>query len=78
MSYVKQVATLDSTSKKQNTKIQKGLMAGTIKEETKRGGQKKAKRHTSHTNQGKGRKLVLLMVGGNFTHSPLMLLECKL
>jgi hypothetical protein len=71
VSYVNEVATLDSTSKtlkKQNTKIQKRLMAGTIKEEKKRGGQRKAKRHTSHRNQEKGRKLILLMVGGNLIH----------
>ncbi len=62
---------------KKTTKIQKRLMTGTLKEETKRGGQRKAKRHTSHTNQEKRRKLVLLMLGDNFTHSPLMLHGCK-
>jgi hypothetical protein len=40
---------------KKTTKIQKRLMAGTLKEETKRGGQTKAKTHTSHTNQEKRR-----------------------
>jgi hypothetical protein len=49
------------------------LMAGTIKEETKWEGQ----RHSSPMNKKKGRKLVLLMVGGNLTHGLLMLLGCK-
>jgi hypothetical protein len=42
-------------------------MAGTIKEETKREGQRKAKRGTTLGNQGKGRELVPLVVGGNLT-----------
>ncbi len=45
-------------------------MAKTIKEETKKDGQRKVKRHTTCMNQEKGKELVLLMVGGNFTHGP--------
>jgi hypothetical protein len=43
-------------------------MAGTIKKETKKEGQRKANRCTTRKNQEKGRKLVLFVVGGNFTH----------
>jgi hypothetical protein len=45
-------------------------MVGTIKEETKREGQRKAKRCTTRRIQEKGRKLVPFVVGGNFTHGP--------
>ncbi len=45
-------------------------MAKNIKEETKREGQRKAKKCTTHKNQEKGREIILLVVGSNFTHSP--------
>jgi hypothetical protein len=45
-------------------------MAGTIKKETKKEGQRKAKRHTTRRNQEKRRKLVPFVVGGNCTHDP--------
>jgi hypothetical protein len=45
-------------------------MTGTIKEETKREGQRKAKRHTTCKNQEKGKKLVPFVVGSNLTHGP--------
>ncbi len=48
-------------------KSNKRSMAGTIKEETKREGQRKTKRGTTLGNQGKGRELVPLVVGGNLT-----------
>jgi len=35
-------------------------MTGTITEETKREGQRKAKRHTAHRNPKKGRELIPL------------------
>jgi hypothetical protein len=42
-------------------------MAGTIKEETKKEGQRKAKRLTTGRNQDKGREPVPLLVGSNLT-----------
>ncbi len=55
---------------KATQKSNKRLMVGTIKEETKREGQRKAKRRTTCRNQEKGKELVLLVVGGNLTHGP--------
>ncbi len=45
-------------------------MVKTIIGETKREGQKEAKKHTTHKNQRKGRKLILFVVGSYLTHSP--------
>jgi hypothetical protein len=42
-------------------------MAGTITRETKREGQRKAKKQTAHENQKKG-KIVLVVVGSYLTH----------
>jgi hypothetical protein len=39
-----------NTHKKKNKQLNKRSMAGTIKEEIKRGGQRKAKRQTTHRN----------------------------
>jgi len=55
---------------KATQKSNKRLMVGTIKEDTKKEGQREAKRRTTHMNQEKGRELVPLVVGGNFTHTP--------
>jgi hypothetical protein len=51
-------------------KSNKRSMVGTIVGETKREGQRKAKRCTCHKNKIKGKKLVLLVVGSYFIHSP--------
>jgi hypothetical protein len=52
-------------------KSNKRLMARTITRETKKEGQRKAKRSTAHRNQTKRRELVLLMVVGSYlTHGP--------
>ncbi len=45
-------------------------MARTITWETKKEGQKKAKRHTNIRTKKKGRKLVPFVVGSYFTHNP--------
>jgi hypothetical protein len=51
-------------------KFNKRLMAGAIIGETKREGQRKAKRQTACRNQKKGRELVLLVVRSYLTHGP--------
>ncbi len=55
--------------------MKKKLMAKTITQETKREGQKKAKRHTTRRNQKneqkKRKELVPFMVGSYLTHGPL-------
>jgi hypothetical protein len=51
-------------------KLNKRLMIGTITRETKREGQRKAKRWKACWNQKKGRKLVPLLVRSYFTHNP--------
>ncbi len=45
-------------------------MVGTIIRETKREGQRKAKRCTTPMNQKKGEKVILLVVGSYLTHVP--------
>jgi hypothetical protein len=45
-------------------------MAGAITEETKKEGQRNAKRHTTHKNKKKRKELILLVVGNYFTHNP--------
>jgi hypothetical protein len=45
-------------------------MVRTIKEETKKEGQRKAKRLTTRRNQEKGKELVPLVVGSYLTHNP--------
>jgi hypothetical protein len=45
-------------------------MAGTIIGETKREGQRKARRRIACKNQKKGRELASLVVGSYFTHNP--------
>jgi hypothetical protein len=53
-------------------KSNKKLMAETIIRETKREGQRKAKKCTTHRNprKKKKKKLVFLVVGSYFTHGP--------
>jgi hypothetical protein len=63
--------------KNKTQKTNKRLMAGTITRETKREGQKKAKRQTTRKNQKKGRKLIPFVVGSYFTHSPSNVASCK-
>jgi hypothetical protein len=50
--------------------LNKRLMIGTITRETKREGQRKAKRNTTCMNPKKGKEPVPLMVRSYFTHSP--------
>jgi hypothetical protein len=45
-------------------------MAETITRETKREGQKKVKRYTTHRNQKKRRELIPFVVGNYLTHGP--------
>ncbi len=52
------------------TKSNKRLMVGTITRESKRAGQRKAKRCSIRKNQKKGEKLIPLVVGNYFTHGP--------
>ncbi len=44
-------------------------MVRTITRETKKEGQRKAKRHTTYMNKIKS-NLILLMIGSHFTHDP--------
>jgi hypothetical protein len=48
-------------------KSNKRLMVGTITREAKKEGQRKAKRHTAHKNQKKGRELVPFVVKSYLT-----------
>jgi hypothetical protein len=65
--------------KNENPKSNKRSMAETIIGETRREGQRKAKRQTTCMTQNRGRKLVPLMIGSYFIHGPsIVLLVCKL
>jgi hypothetical protein len=58
-----------SDSKEEAQKSNKRLTTKTIIGETKREGQRKAKRCTTYMNQKKRRELVPLMVGSYLTHN---------
>jgi 2-phosphoglycerate kinase len=58
------------TSMKRTQKYNKRLMIETIIGETKREGQRKAKRYTTFRNQKNRRELILFMVGSVLTHGP--------